>query len=294
MIKKVIAHIMVICLCFGVFCCYAKESSDEKTKKNLLDYTAEECLEFLMQNGVVIKDDSYFDFAYFAFRKIAENPNCLISTFDVNEVYLMESIRGVVLQYFEANDTSRINNNRYLLQFSTMVTDWDDDYYAYNCYAFALDMFSGNGFLRPGYTTNNDNYSNLNMPSLSTLVLYTANDIRNRGNACLVYGTSCYSLSNLLSSQTLICLRRGYKFEDFSKADFHFMRYHPASASWLHKPAHSIPLRLNSSPWSYTYWINEGVGPYGAFEGNTYYDSTIYYFLYSRLYNSFCTFITWE
>ncbi len=193
----------------------------------------------------------------------------------------MESIRGVVLQYFEANDTSRINNNRYLLQFSTMVTDWDDDYYAYNCYAFALDMFSGNGFLRPGYTTNNDNYSNLNMPSLSTLVLYTANDIRNRGNACLVYGTSCYSLSNLLSSQTLICLRRGYKFEDFSKADFHFMRYHPASASWLHKPAHSIPLRLNSSPWSYTYWINEGVGPYGAFEGNTYYDSTIYYFLYS-------------
>jgi len=174
----------------------------------------------------------------------------------------------------------------YILQDSTIIEPWDDDYGGYNCYAFAIDKkdswYDPGDFSGAVYSIALDIYD---------IAMIVKEDLEELG-FCNVNATSDQpELPIVLKpNEKLICVRKG-------STDFHFMKYDYGynyyadewAWAWYHKPGGTAILKYNYQPWEIAHqgsnhWTSESylvkVGVDIEHGGIHTYDSEIYYIYY--------------
>lgn len=233
----------------------------------------QEILEFLDAYDVEIPGGSeniseWIDFIRQTIRYVELNPSIYFSyNFTVTQEFA-EKIQLAVLEYYGYTDmvsnfTSRISDT-YTLQDSTVYGSWDHTYLYYNCYSYALG--------RTDSPWNPGNLSGIyysSLPTLSQLRQYVQLDLETLGYGCVKTSTVRPTASSIPSGAKVFCLRSG-------SVDYHFMKYY--STMWLHKPGRTQLLEWNYTSPGAKNWTNEHVIDGVAYEGDTEYTSTIYYF----------------
>ena len=128
-----------------------------------------------------------------------------------------------------------------------------------NCYGFAIGQ---NAIVNPGYycginsSTYQYNYT-YDSVNISNLCFAVINDLHQLGYIYAHEVSASYTPSN---GETIIAFRLGYKYNNNSFADYHFMK--KASGYWLHKPGNTAILRYKgynlSSTWYPEAYIMNG------------------------------------
>lgn len=254
----------------------------------LSEMTEDECIEFIVANGISIPDELSDYSALGAFVKniitVVENdPNYSFVinypiTFD-----LANQIKKLVNEYYGNTGelcASLFSNQSlsYTLQYSTVYGPWLDEYLGYNCYGFALGQTRPyDGFYNPHYpgcfslATAGDFSLDMTVGEMADL---TVSDIESLGYSCIKHDISYSSVISLADTHNIICLR---KCSTVGKEDYHYMRLF--ESDWRHKPGNTHVLTFNYLPYAHN-WYNETSFMGDTADGDRYYTGTIHYFAY--------------
>jgi len=248
----------------------------------LSEMTEEECVEFIIKNGVYIPKE-YVDlpelggFVKSIIQKIEADPYYMFVYGDPENQYFCESIKTLVNEHYGAAQNrapSAPAPTRYTLQYSTVIGPWTDDYKNYNCYAYAIGRTDV--IWRQGLISLQDIDKSWPIATMAGLV---KDDLEALGFSDVKVSDTLPNVQNLQPWQNLICIR----VTTLSLLwDYHFMRYDQASEAWYHKPGTSAILKYNSTPSNFTNWKNETRKSDGQdHDGDVIYNSDIYYIVYN-------------
>ncbi|MCL2079499.1 MAG: hypothetical protein FWH17_06600 [Oscillospiraceae bacterium] len=287
--KKIISYFVLMCM----LVCSASSTnaeftqSDERIDKRptLSAMTEAECIEFLKKNEIPIpndfKDQDWLgEFITKTIRAVEENPAYPFAYGYAVTLDFANSIKDAVNSYYGIEEIALSQlmadgiyaPTRYTLQDSTVYGSWSDTYLDYNCYGYALgrtDIAKSPGYFSAGSF-------DINLPIFSMAAL-VKNDLKSSS-----FSQNCVKLttirpSSVAAGETAICIRKGHN-------DFHFMKLF--GSTWRHKPGRRAILQYNYLPSTSRNWTNEN-SLYGiAYEGDTVYNSDIYYIIFKSNHNS--------
>lgn len=274
--------------------------------ETLSEMSEGECLNFIIDNGVVIPQEfsgkPIGEFIKSIIQSVEADPNQPISFNNRITYDFAESIRSVVNKYYSLDSTATTS---YSTRATTILTDnvlygvWNDTMYHYNCYAYAIKETE----LPPNYPS--DHYQHQpgdfagtgsfwDTDTIYELALVVKDDLESLGRANV---TLSYSMpANPTSFDNLIAIRRAWW-------DYHFMRFNQSDSFWYHKPGPTSILKYLRSQSNSVPWVYEGVYGNGTEFHSSYYtyDSDIVYITYdcqhdfqyqminSSLHTKFCT-----
>jgi len=261
----------------------AKADSFSQSISSLSDMTEDECIDFIVQNGVEIPRDFVNepwleDWIKNTIKRVENDPNCMFVYSNTAMLDFAEDIRALVNGYngVASNSLSSLTGlttSSYTLQDSTFYY-WHPNSIFFNCYAYAIGKTSG--VVNPGYFSGGIYDYSL---SLSNMALLVKNDLFAEFGSCVRLMTTVQPIS-ILSGESMICFRTGPE-------DYHFMRYFQGNpGAWYHKPGTTAILKYNYTPSNSLAWFNE----YADQNGQAFlpeipdfriYDSDIYYIVYS-------------
>ena len=113
--KKAVFLAIVLCLVLGCFSGLARESKNKLTKEELKQFSQEECVEFLKQQGVIIPRESYNELAYSIFLIVLDDPFYSLESSDSEANELTDAIRLTVnLVLGVKTDAGESNKTRYI------------------------------------------------------------------------------------------------------------------------------------------------------------------------------------
>lgn len=248
------------------------------TYETLSEMQAEEVLQALLDNGLVLPSD------YSMHQELA-----VLFIDNYFDLILDGKINKPVFNYTQANElvkniietlqnmgTIRVSSplfSRYVLVDSAPIGTWDNDYLSYNCYAYAIGYLS-HGPINPGavsYSGGTNPFSiTMSIDDMASLVLQDLETLNNWGYI------KTYKPNPPDQYFKVIAIRK-----NLNNVDYHFMKmYNGSINSWAHKPAWTQPLLWNYSSPGYKYWTNEAMGPSFAYSPTITYDSNIRYIVY--------------
>lgn len=282
-----LAIIILVVLCFPGS---ASEFISKKTR--LSEMTEDECMEFILSNGVEIPEDLATIQNLSAFVKqtiidVENDPNYECCYGYYVTVQFVEDIKTAVNNYYGNKSVSTYSmraSGASLLKGSTLYGEWLDEYSTYNCYAYAIGYTkpeSGEDpkFV-PGYFDPSTRGSFSVSLTVAQLAELTKSDLKYLGHSCVRCSTDYEDILPYASTSNIICLR---KMDNEKMKDFHYMKYY--NSQWLHKPGTTHVLKLNGQPYDGD-WYCEGVDEYGRYATSSYYyTGTIYYFAYKDSHN---------
>ena len=272
--------IMVLSLCMSA-------SAHEEEFLYLSEMSDEELLSFLAENGLEIpvqfeteaeglcfvrhiitvleaNIDAPLGFGYFYLQKFADQLQAAITNY----------YSDLLVSTYAREDSE---NN--ILQDNTVVGVWNDSYYGYNCYAYAIGRteWTEPGDVLSGKTYDGPTLDSLDDPrTLAELADAAIADLEYMGYSVAEKTTICPNIS-VTEHERLICIRVSYP----PYRDFHFMVLEE-DGYWYHKPGTTNPLRYNSQPSSSIGWV------YEAYQNGIYtrnddwvYTGLIYYINYT-------------
>ena len=286
--KRVIALLLLFVIMFTASASYATE--DTGAPETLSEMSQEECLAFIVSQGVAIPKEleNYSQLGKFVKSVITEvehNPACVFSLNYSITLDFANRIKDVVNAWYgntviQATPTQTRTNG---LQYSAPIGTWNDVYYLYNCYAYALDAVNipnGNYPTYPGYYDEENTFDIEG--TIESWADATHRDLHYQGYQCVIETTSYVEAMELKNTHSIICLRRGTSPYGFPP-DYHYMKY--IGSNWCHKPGGSQPLRFLPTYPSEIDWINEGIQD-GVYQFVTHiYTGTIYYFAFTSSHN---------
>ncbi len=249
----------------------------------LSDLPVEEQLEYLQEQGIEVPPENV-RFITVLIPRFEMDPDYPIVISNPITYELAARVRDAVNRYYQRGSRPRPEAAlaaRYTLQDSTVAGSWSEDFLYYNCYAYALGRTDGHYW--PGKFSTVPNLSDFNLQdSIYNLACDVKADLKSASfsNRCVSMTTA--RPASLSSGQSCICIRRG-------PDDFHLMKLN--SSSWYHKPGGTNPLKYKYTPSVSRNWTDEAVLRGETIAPTTYYDSTIYYFVYSKNHGS--TTYTW-
>ncbi len=273
-----------------------KADESENNTQILSEMSAEECYNFIIEQGVEIPSEFFITdelkvFVKSIIKYVEEYPGYpFIINYSVS-LNFAEEIRQVVYDYYgiDENDianmqtysTNQLQDNYVQDINGNWVTSggyWTDALYGYyNCYAYAIGQterdlnYSGRGVQYDiGY------FSNISYVFDSTSVDRFAEIVVCDLEVLGYYAEIYYNpVENITNNETLICLRK----TTIVGKDCHFMKYNPIDDTWYHKPGGSAILKYKYAP-DFKDWIGEGY--YGAAVSyEEIYDSEIRYIVFS-------------
>lgn len=255
----------------------------EDTEKSLMDMSEDECLETLIQNGLIIPNE-YKDYQYLeefvkdVVEGTIEDPKC-ISWF--NYTYAQNFamlIREAVLAYEGIDEIvlydkgiTPFADDRNKLQYSVYLTPWSERFLNFNCYAYAINK-AGLGQINPGERVGIE-YSPTTVASMTIdrMALLVTYDLAELKHTNITYGRN---LPSAESGYRIIAIRKCTK-------DYHLMYMYSAGV-WYHKPGVTAPLRYKYSSLTEGRWISEGLLREQYKSSDCEYDSEIIYIKYKE------------
>ncbi len=241
---------------------YAYENSVTIEKLSLM--SEKDCLDMLLRNGLrlpeVYKNN---DYTARAVKTIVDDINKGITDIEhipYNYTELAELAKRIINVY--AKNTSTLAS--YTLKDSTVIGSWSNSYTGYNCYGYSIGVHV---FENPGYHSNQRFSMGLSIARMADLVIDDLDAIGYWG-----YKTTNKPTS-LANFEKVICIRKG-------DIDYHFMRGNRTGDNWNHKPGGTNPLNWNYASPGYKTWTNEHSYKNVSYEGDTTYNSSIYYIIY--------------
>jgi hypothetical protein len=262
----------------------------------LSEMSEEECVEFIIENGIEIPGFfiNYPELGAFV-KKIIQaaesNPNVPMAySYDVT-YYFAESIRAFVNEYYgtgTAQRNSAATRSAYSLVDSWVFTNsgdwgdsdgyWDEAWRSYNCYAYSIDKTRQPSEYWPGFRYQPGDFAHTgnfdDVISIYDLALVVKDDLEFLGYGDVYVIDAAPPPGVLEQDQKLICIRRG-------DVDYHFMKYNKEDGYWYHKPSRTAPLRYKYQPSEYYVWTNELSYEGSERQPDITYDSDIYYIVYS-------------
>jgi len=276
--RKILAIVLTLSLLLTVrTSSYALESA---TPPLLSQMSEEECVEFVVSNGIEIPEglrdsEKLGSFIKFIIQSVEKDPTRKFSYSYYPTLQMANNIAALVNEYYEDNGYPLSSASRQsviaLLRYSTPVGSWDNAYEWYNCYAYALGRPVD--FIYPGYFSDSQAYdATLSVNEFANL---TEDDLYALGYDCVVRSTNYASVGSWDSSFTIICLRKDIV---YGSEDFHYMRLE--NGNWYHKPGTSQILKYNYSAPTSGRWSDEFSFEGVNYSGDVYYTSTIHYFAF--------------
>jgi hypothetical protein len=281
-------------------------------KKTLSEMTEQECLEFIVKNGVAIPERfaDIPEFGAFVKRLIHDvelNPNYTIGFHNIEMVNLYEGITAAVNDYYGASSgilNQSTPQSAYTLQYNLVMNSsgdwvnsggaWDASYQNYHCYYYAIEkpyLFinqQGELLWEPGHFSGVGE----NGYKASAMALSVQADLLYFGHGDAYVTNIAPNPATLAPHQKMVCIREGI-FGDPADpiywTDYHLMKYNADDGYWYHKPGRTIPLRYLYHP-SYGEW-NSARSEYvwrvelsggGESLENGYYFGDIYYIVYNE------------
>ncbi|HPX83821.1 MAG TPA: hypothetical protein PLR16_00855 [Bacilli bacterium] len=264
------------------------------TPELLSQMTADECLDFVIQNNIeiptglenntvllkefvkqtidIVESNPKYNFAYnfYKIQKFAEDVKELVNNY--YEVSINDNS-----SYFSTTSSYQLQYNYVYKEGEWVVSggDWLEKWSNYNCYAYSINRSESNekyttqSQYQPGDFAGTGSYS-IGMP-INDLANIIKADLEAIG---LTNVTIIDSIpTSLNSNQKLICVRTG-------SIDYHLMRFDPITNAWYHKPGNTAVLKYKYIPSNSLDWITET-----SYEGEEYYNgfrynSSIKYIVY--------------
>lgn len=271
--KKIVCLLLIMVLCVSIIPVKATE------EKLLSEMTDEECVAFVLENGISIPQwyETQLEWAPFirgVIKEVEENPNTIFGFGYVDLLRFSSDIKDAVLEHYESRNKTRslVSSATNILQDNWVVHSWVDSGAQINCYAYAIgeDSWQDPGFM---------NGLNSVGASVYTLATYAQADLEAKGYDAYVSSLMHTSYQH----ENVICFRRGvwYSDENYTQtSDYHVMRC-DMDGYWYHKPGYSYPLKYKYAP-NYKDWVHE------AYSSNLYkrnedvkYTGEIWYVIYS-------------
>ncbi len=278
--KKIMCLVLIFALVFSQSASGFAMNLSGKSSSKLSEMTDEECVAFVKDYNIEIPDD-YEELGWAAFIRdtiaaVESDPDCdFVYSYRVMTKFA-NAIKAAVNDYYGVASRTTIDasarSTGYTLRYSVQYAGlYDDNYTDYNCYAYALGR---NDFAwNPGEFSKEYKYNASD--SVETVAQATKKDLLALGYSCVGIKTACPQYSTLASGQTAIALRKS--------GDFHYMRL--SADGWLHKPGESVPLRYLYEANELPFWCNENIKATGVNPPTYYYDSEVYFLIYSNSHN---------
>ena len=285
---KKVTILLLIPLLFVAFCIPSSAYALSAKSSLLSSLSEDECIDFIISQGLQIPDELLDYPALGAFIKeiivtIENDPDHIfVINYPVTFTFANQ-IKAVVNEHYGRTSVHSSNISRtsaYSLQYSTTVGAWLDEYLGYNCYGYAVGRTRPyDGFYTPYYPgcfnpSTTGNFS-INM-SVIDMALLTISDLKYMGYDCVASNTSYAGITSLATTHNVICLR---KCSTVGKEDYHYMKL--SNSEWLHKPGNTHVLKLNHLPFKRD-WYNEGSYMGVTTAGDRYYTGTICYIAYAE------------
>ncbi len=273
-------RLLVALTALSIFLCMVFPAYATSNGTSLLsDSPDSEILAFLTSNNIEIPDEfaddaDLVDWIRDFIAQVEEKPNVpIVYSYTVSADFLTE-IKVAVNGYYGRNALismidSAIVASAYTLQNSTFHQA-PSNMTSYNCYGYAIGETV---FQNPGYHSGQG--FNLSM-SIAQMAGLVEDDLRALGYDCVQVNTARYPTQTLSSGAIQICIRKAN-----NNRDYHFMRAFNGNV-WRHKPGGTAILTYNYQPSNSRVWTNEYYVNGTAYEGDTTYDSSIYYIIYNE------------
>lgn len=243
----------------------ASADSNPVAIEKLTHLSGEELLDTLLDSGLVLPEAFEQDeYTVNAVKTIVADIQRGVTTAEripYNYTELAELAKRI-LDMFSQDNISALAN--YTLKDSTVIGTWSNSYTGYNCYGYAIGVHV---FQNPGYHSKQRFSMNLSIASMADLVV---DDLEALGYWGYKTATKPSSLANY---QRVVAIRKG-------SIDYHFMKGTTTASDWTHKPGGTNPLRWNYSSPGYKIWTNEYSYNNVSYQGDTTYNSSIYYIIY--------------
>jgi hypothetical protein len=238
--------------------------SAQATSGTLSQLSEEECIDFIVENGVEIPGE-FVDspelgvYVKGIIQAVEADPNCSFDYINYAVAFdFAESIKTLVNDYYGIQQGGQgysfAAQSAYILQ-DNWVEDgngnwvdsggyWNSSLFGYyNCYAYAIERtenphtyptlrqyqpgdFAGTGSFTPSISVYN-------------LALIVKDDLEFLGYSVSVTSSVPVTLDPY---DKLICIRRANN----SPYDYHFMKYNTADGYWYHKPGFTAILKINT------------------------------------------------
>ena len=216
-----------------------------------------ECIEFIVENGVDIPDGfadnpGLGEFVKSIIQAVEINPGFMLVRNNNVVLVFFKSIKTLVNNYYSTTHSSSFLSpsatTRYThtLQDSELYGAWDNSYYTYNCYSYAIDRTET--WWCPGGISGN--IFDINWP-IDVMANYVKDDLEAIGYSKIFIDTMPVSPE---LDEKLICIRRSLTGAPWDQ-DFHFMRYNADDDSWYHKPGWTSILRYIGKPTNSRVWL---------------------------------------
>ena len=289
--KRTVALFLAILLTFAM-CFTGSAVETNETQKRLSELSEEECLAFIMSQGLEIPEElkDYQSLSAFVKNVIVTIENNPHHQFVINYVVTYEfanQIKAIVNDYYgvaeNAAQRTYSNSRASSLLYSTVYGSWLDEYYGYNCYSYAIGQtrpFDGYAVRHYPGCFNTSTYLNFSLDlSVDKMADLTMSDLESLGYLCRIKNTSYSEIMNYSDTHSVVCLR---KCSTPGLEDFHYMKL--SGSDWLQKPGLTHVLKLNALPGE-SVWFNESVTNGVYQEGDRYYTGTIHYFAFRTEHN---------
>jgi hypothetical protein len=266
--------------------------------QTLSEMTEEECLEFIIQNGVEIPDalvnPGLGAFVKSIIREAERNPDVPLGFSYTVTHHFAESIRAAVNGYYgTVQGNSAAVRSRFYLQDSWVLNNlgvwsnssggyWEDVWENYNCYSYAIGKTDSEH--DPGDFAHPGSYNAISDMPVEDVAQLVKDDLEFLGYVNVYSTDTAPDPASFEPHQELICVRIGGYHDDYddwySYNDYHFMKYNREDGYWYHKPGDSAPLKYKYHP-SYDTWTDERSFGGIEHEGDIEYDGDIWYIVYS-------------
>ncbi|CAM3324961.1 MULTISPECIES: hypothetical protein [Paenibacillus] len=256
---------LVILFIFFIPTSQANADNNPVAIEKLTRLSGEELLDTLLENGLILPEAFEQDeYTVNAVKTIVADIQRGVTTADripYNYTELAELAKRI-LDISVQNNISALAN--YTLKDSTVIGTWSNSYTGYNCYGYSIGVHV---FQNPGYHSKQSFNMNLSIASMADLVV---DDLEVLGYWGYKTATKPSSLANY---ERVVAIRKG-------SVDYHFMKGTTTASDWTHKPGGTNPLRWNYSSPGYKTWTNEYSYNNVSYQGDTTYNSSIYYIIY--------------
>jgi hypothetical protein len=276
----------------------ARTVTSHRTVQTLSEMTEEECLEFIIQEGVeipnVLISPELGAFVKSIIQAAERNPD-VSPGFGYTVMHdFAKSIRAAVNGYYgTAQRNSLAARSVFYLEHSWVLNTagvwsnsngyWEDAWEYYNCYSYAIGRTDSKH--NPGdFALTGTFYYSIPIYDLALLV---KDDLEFLGYSNVYVTYTAPDPAFLDPHQKLICVRTGPYIGGFGGEngfkDFHFMKYNREDGYWYHKPGESAPLKYKYQPSNNIIWTDEQSREGTEYEHHIEYNSDIWYIVYSIL-----------
>ena len=269
----IIATLLFIVIPTQAFATESEATTLKEPTVLLSSLSREAQLSFLKEKGIDVPNYAE-DYIIKLICHIEKDPTYPVAINNPVVFKIGEKVREAVNEYYgKATITEQTKTPKaltYTLQDSTVYGSWNNAFLNYNCYAYAL--IRTDDFYWPGAFSTVPDEDDFDITrSIYNMACDVRSDLKSSqlNKKCVKITTTRPSSAS--NGQTCICIRKGTE-------DFHFMRL--ISSYWYHKPGNTHILKYNYLPSTGREWTNECSFFGTAYEGDTTYDSAIYYILY--------------